>query len=270
MPYLFNHLDAIREVLTLSPLGLITDIDGTISEIAPSPEEAWVSPICRQSLATLTQQLELVAAVSGRPAQKAREMIGIEGMVYIGNHGLERWVKGAVEFVEGVEEYPEKVRAALGELRSLLSLEGIALQNKGLALSIHYRQCPDREMARRHILEKLSTSAIAGEFRIAEGRMVVELRPPLEVNKGDAVLALVERHCLRGGIYLGDDITDVDAFDAIHSKLKIPLFKGLALGVIDEETSSLVEKEADFTLNGVGDVERFLAWLAKAVPGRRR
>jgi len=268
MPYLFDHLDSLRELLTLSPFGLITDVDGTISEIAPSHEEARVSPICRQSLATLTEQLELVAAISGRPALEAREMIGIEGMVYIGNHGLERWVKGAVELVEGVEEYRGKVAAALSELKNLLALEGIALENKGIAFSIHYRQCPDRELARRYILEKISTSAIAGEFRIMEGRMVVELRPPLGVNKGDAVLALVERYRLRGGIYLGDDITDVDAFAAMHRQT--PSFKGLALGVIDEETTWQVKEEADFTLNGVGDVERFLGWLAEIVPALRR
>lgn len=270
MPYLFDHLDSVRQVLSLSPLGLITDVDGTISEIAPSPEEARVSPLCRHSLATLSQQLELVAAISGRPAQQAREMIGVEGMVYIGNHGLERWVKGATEFVAGVEEYRGKVAQALGELKDHLVIGGIAFEDKGLALAIHYRQCPDREGARRHILDQISTSALAREFRIMEGRMVVELRPPLEVNKGDAVLALVEGHRLRGGIYLGDDMTDIDAFVAIHNKKKEPSFKGLALGVVDEETPSLVEKEADFTLNGVGDVERFLNWLIETVPGLRR
>lgn len=270
MPYLFDHLDSVRELLALSPLGLITDVDGTISEIAPSPGEARVSQVCRESLAALTKQLELVAAISGRPAQQAREMIAVEGMVYIGNHGLEQWSDGTVEFVQGVEEYRNKAAQALAELKSLLSLEDIAFEDKGLALSIHYRQCPDRELARRYILEKVSASAVAREFRITEGRMVVELRPPLEVNKGVAVEMLVDRYCLKGGIYLGDDITDVDAFVAIHSRQKSSSFRGLALGVIDEETSSLVEKEADFTLNGVRDVERFLKWVVETVPRLRQ
>ncbi len=270
MPYLFDHLDSIRELLVHSPLGLITDIDGTISEIAPSPGEARVSTACRESLAALTEQLELVAAISGRPAQQAREMIAVEGMVYIGNHGLEQWIDGALEFVKGAEEYRNKAAQALAELKSLLSLEGITLEDKGVALSIHYRQCPDRELARRHILERISTLAIAKGFRITEGRMVVELRPPLEVNKGTTVSILVERYRLKGGIYLGDDITDVDAFVAMHSRQESTSFKGLALAVIDEETSSLVEKEADFSLNGVEDVERFLKWLVETVPGLRR
>jgi trehalose 6-phosphate phosphatase len=265
MPYLFDHLDSVDEVLALTPLGLITDIDGTISEIAPSPEEARVSSACRDSLATLTGQLELVAAISGRPAQQARDMVGIEGMVYVGNHGLERLTKGTIEFVPGVEGYRDKVAQALGELNELLSLDGIALENKGLALSIHYRQCLDGEGARRHILERISTAAIAREFSIIEGRMVVELRPPLKANKGDAVLTLIERHRLQGGVYLGDDISDLDAFAAIHGRARGSSFRGLALGVIDEETSPLVEKEADFTLHRVGDVERFLKWVTEIV-----
>ena len=264
MPYLFDNLDAMRKILARSPFGLITDVDGTISEIAPSPEEARVSPVCREQLASLTKQLELVAAVSGRPALEAREMIGVEGMVYIGNHGLERWQDGAVEFIEGVQEYPAKVMAALEELGNLLAIEGLALEKKGVALAIHYRQCPDRERARRAIREKIATSGVANEFRTLEGRMVVELRPPLRVNKGTAVNALRESYRLRGGIYLGDDASDLDAFRVMHQR-------GFsALGVIADETPDEVAREADFTLNGVGDVARFLKWLSGVAPALRQ
>ena len=262
--YLFDHLDTVGELLVRSPFGLITDVDGTISDIAPSPEEARVSPICREQLASLTEQLELVAAISGRPALEVREMIGVEGMVYIGNHGLERWQGGAVEFIEGVQEYPARVIAALEELGSLLAIDGLALENKGVALAIHYRHCPHRERARQAILEKIATSTIASEFRTLEGRMVVELRPPLGVHKGTAVNALLESYSLRGGIYLGDDASDIDAFRVMHQK-------GFsALGVIADETPDEVAREADFTLNGVGDVARFLRWLAGSAPELRQ
>jgi len=266
MPYVFDHLDAVGEVLALSPFGLITDVDGTISEIAPSPNEAQISPVCREQLAILTERLELVAAISGRPVLEANEMIGIEGMVYIGNHGLERWEDGAVKLTEGVEEYPPKVMAALEELQDLLDIDGLVLENKGVALAIHYRNCRDREHARRAIREKIATAATSREFRTIEGKMVVELRPPLEVNKGVAVIGLVERYHLRGGIYLGDDISDVDAFGVMHTRG----FKGLALGVTSEETSHEVTRDADFTLNGVSDVARFLKWFAGAAPTLRQ
>ena len=306
MPYLFDHLDAIRQVLTLLPFGLITDVDGTISEIASCPEEARVSPICREQLATLTKRLELVAAISGRPALDAKEMIGVGGMVYVGNHGLEQWHDGVLQFFEGVKEYTSKVTAALDELMGSLTVEGISFENKGVALSVHYRRSPDRESARNCILEKIAASSIARDFRVQEGKMVIELCPLVEIDKGVAVKALIKEYHLRGGIYLGDDISDVDAFGAMHqeasgqafrqalrtkyrpiyrtlAKRRSPQggqgernryrpasFKGLAVGVISEETPQQLEKEADFTLDGVGDVERFLTWLAGVAPAPTR
>ena len=261
---IFDHLDTVEELLARSPFGLITDVDGTISEIAPSPQQARVCPACREHLAALTNTLELVAAISGRPVLQVREMVGIEGMVYIGNHGLERWHDGTVEFAPGAEEYAVKVLAALDELRDFLALEGLTFENKGVALAIHYRLCPDRESARQTILKIVETSASANQFRVLEGKMVVELRPPLEVNKGTAVKDLVERYQLRGGIYMGDDIGDIDAFRVMHQKG----FSSLC--VIADETPDEVSREADFSVNGVSDVARFLKWFAGVAPVLRR
>ena len=261
---IFDHLDSVGELLARSPFGLITDVDGTISEITPSPQQARVSPACREHLAELTNTLELVAAISGRPVLEVREMVGIEGMVYIGNHGLERWHDGTVEFSPGAEEYHAKVLAALEELGDLLALEGLTFENKGVALAIHYRLCPDRERARQTILEIVETSALANQFQILEGKMVVELRPPLEVTKGTAVEDLVERYQLRGGIYMGDDIGDIDAFRVMHQKG----FSSLC--VIADETPDDVSREADFSVNGVSDVARFLKWLAGFAPVLRQ
>ena len=91
MPYVFNHLDVIKESLRRSPFGLITDIDGTISQTAPTPQQAEVSPLCRRYLSVLCNHLALVAAISGRPAVQVKSLIDIDGMVYIGSHGLERY-----------------------------------------------------------------------------------------------------------------------------------------------------------------------------------
>ena len=261
---IFDHLNAVEELLARSPFGLITDIDGTISEIVPSPQEARVFPACREHLTALTGKLELVAAISGRPVLEVREMVGIEGMVYIGNHGLERWQNGTVEFSPGAEEYTAKVLAALDDLRHVLAIEGLTYENKGVALAIHYRLCPDRERARQTILEIVETSALANQFQILEGKMVVELRPPLEVTKGTAVKDLVERYQLRGGIYMGDDIGDIDAFRVMHRKG----FSSLC--VIADETPDDVSREADFSVNGVSGVACFLKWFAGVAPVLRQ
>jgi len=262
VPYLFEHLDTVRETLGCYPFGLITDIDGTISEIAPSPVEARVSASCREQLAALTARLALVAAISGRPAAEARDMVGVDGIVYIGNHGLERWQDGEVHFVEEVGTYPAKAAALRDELASALSVEGIALENKTVGLSIHYRRSPAPERARQAILEALAASPAAKDFKVAEGKMVVELRPRVQADKGAAVASLVEDFGLRGGVYLGDDVTDVDAFSAMHRQG----LTGLGVAVVGAETPTAVQKGADFTLNGVPDVERFLEWLAGAAP----
>ena len=80
--YLFDHLTSLEDLVAVSPLGLITDIDGTISQIAPSPQEARVSPLCQRSLKELTRRLALVAAISGRPVLEALAMVRVRGMVY--------------------------------------------------------------------------------------------------------------------------------------------------------------------------------------------
>lgn len=265
--YLFQHLDSVEALVTRPRCGLFTDIDGTISQIAPSPQEARVSAICRDSLSLLAKHLALVAVVSGRPVMEMREMMAVEGLMYIGNHGLERWLGHGVELWPGAEEYPKKISQVLDELAELLDIDGIALENKGVAASIHYRRCREPERAREAILRALAKSATASELRIREGRKIVDIVPPLAADKGTAVLDLVRRYKLRGAIYLGDDVTDVDAFVALRHGVKGQPFKGLSIGVIAEEATLQVASQADLTLNGVADVERFLTWLLRFVSG---
>ncbi len=263
MPYLFDHLDLVEEILARRLCGLFTDIDGTISEIAHSPQEAQVSPICQKALAGLARRLPLVAAVSGRPTAEMRKMIAVENMAYIGNHGLERWLDGSIES-QG-EAYRAKLARALAEVRALLAIDGIVFEDKGLSASIHYRRCPRQGWAREAILKAIAKSTAASELRIYEGRKVIELRPPIPVDKGTAVLDLVHRYGLKGAIYLGDDVTDVDAFVALRRSSKDSSFRGLSIGVIAPEALPQVAAQADLTLEGVADVERFLTWLWGAV-----
>ncbi|MEE8469731.1 MAG: trehalose-phosphatase [Dehalococcoidia bacterium] len=266
MPHILDHFAAVRELLLLSPFGLFTDVDGTISEIAPSPEEAVVSPVCQDSLASLSRHLAVVGAVSGRPAAEARRMVGVDEIVYLGNHGLERWVGGETELVSGAEDYPARIAAVLDELRSRISMEGVIFENKGPSASIHYRRCRDQEAALKTIMAAVDGLARASNLKVSLGRMVVELRPPLEVNKGTAVCSLIEERHLKGAMYLGDDITDVDVFVAFHQP-GLP-FKGISIGVVCGETSPRVIAQADFTANGVVDVERLLTQLVAEVAGR--
>ncbi len=263
MPYLFDHLDLIKELLHQPPFGLITDVDGTISKTAPTPQEAKVSPLCYRYLSRLCRHLALVAAISGRPAVEIKNMIEIEGMVYIGNHGLERWTEGHSEFTKDARGYLRVVKAAIKELTPLLSLEGISIEDKGITATIHYRLCSEPQSAERHILTAVRASPWVKRLRIIQERMAVDLLPPVKANKGTAILDLIREYNLRGGIYLGDDLTDIDAFRAIHAVSRNLDFQGFAIGIISQEMPEKLVTEVDFTLNGVNDVERFLKWMSQ-------
>ncbi|MDY6893067.1 MAG: trehalose-phosphatase [Chloroflexota bacterium] len=266
MSYLFDHFNSIREVLTLSPLGLFTDIDGTISEVAPSPAEAVVSSVCRENLAILSRHLDVVTAVSGRSALEARRMVGIDEMVYIGNHGYERLLRGDLEVVPGAENYPHMIENVLVTLRNNIYLEGVIFENKGYTASIHYRRCRDHDAALKAITSAIDGLRIGEYMNVGLGKMAVEIKPPLEVHKGTAVCSLAEERGLKGAIYLGDDQTDVDVFIAFHRR-GLP-FRGVAIGVTGEETPPEIALHADFTVSGVGDVECFLRQIVAEVAGK--
>jgi len=264
MARLFDQITSIQKFLSVRPLGLISDIDGTISSTAPTPAQAQVSPLCRHYLSLLAQDLELVAIISGRPVAEMREMLQVEEIAYVGNHGFERWQKGRVKLHNKVGEYPVILGMVLQELEPLLAIEGIFFDNKGFTASIHYRLCRDQEGARRQIRAALEKSSPASKLLVSQGKMAIELQPPLGVNKGTATLDLIREHKLRRAFYLGDDSSDVDAFRAIH-RVAAHDFEGLAIVVTGIETPPEVETEADFILEGVGEVEWFLGWLADAL-----
>ncbi|MBI2304237.1 MAG: trehalose-phosphatase [Chloroflexi bacterium] len=268
MPHLFDHLSSVARVLSYTPLGLITDVDGTISPIAPSPYEARISSGCRQSLARLARHLALVAAISGRRARELRHLVGLPGLVYVGNHGLERWHKGKVKLSPRIDRYRPRVVTVLQELAQHLTIPGVYLEDKGVIAAIHYRRCPQPDVAREAILAHVSEKGWDKEFLIMEGRRVVELRPALSVNKGTVVTQLAHEYRLRGILYMGDDTTDVDAFRALR-QLKEAGVVGYAVGVVEDETPGEVKAESDLNLRGVAEVERFLEWLVSrvAMPG---
>jgi len=266
MSYVFDYLDQIRAILSRSPFGLITDVDGTISKTAPTPEKAKVSPLCRRYLARLSHQVALVAAISGRPAAQVTEMVEIDGMVYIGNHGLERWTGDHAEFSRRVSNCPGIIEAVVKELTPLLSIKGVSIENKGVTTTIHYRRSPDPQLAKGEILKSIAASTQARSLRIIKGRMSINLLPAIEINKGTATADLIGEYNLRGGIYLGDDVTDLDAFSAIHTACRNLDFRGLAIGIASPEMPEMLATEADFTLSGVSDVARFLRWLVRNVP----
>ena len=265
MSDLLGNLDLVQDAVIRSPFGLITDVDGTISKTVPLPQEAQVSPLCRRYLSILCNHLALVAVISGRPASQVRDMIKDDRVVYVGNHGLERLVDGRPFLAEGVRGYPDIIKSVTSQLVQSLPIEGLKVEDKGITATIHYRLAAHPEAAKKRILAALKNSAQAGNLRIMPGKMSINLLPPVEMDKGTAVLELIREYHLQSGVYLGDEITDIDAFRAIHAASRDSDFHGVAVGIISPEMPDELLAEADFTLDGVDAVERFLGWLSQTV-----
>ncbi len=238
-----------------------------MSEIAPTPGEAQVLPACRLFLRELSGKIPLVCVVSGRAVDVVKKMVGLDNLVYIGSHGMERCVDGHSEYVPGLERYPDIIRSTLDEIKPLLPGDGVFIEDKRVTASIHYRLARDPRAARQAILDALKNAAHAGELRIMQNKMIIELLPPGGFNKGTAVTALVREYGLAGALYLGDDITDVDAFRALH-EMPGGGFRGLAVAVAGNDMPAELTENADFTLGGVSDVARFLEWLCQVLPER--
>jgi trehalose 6-phosphate phosphatase len=256
-------------VLRKRPSALISDIDGTLSPIVATPEQAVVLPECRSALKTLTDRLDLVAVISGRTVAEARRMVGLNDLLYIGNHGLERWDR-ADGYRNEAAAFQDDMRLLRGWLEEALAvLPDVRIEDKGAVLSLHYRGAAQPEAARRKVLEVLGRLLSPGRFIVAEGKMVIEVRPPLNLDKGTIVERLVEERDLHGVVFLGDDLTDVDGMRALK-RLRTEDLASLAIGVAGEEAPPGLVDESDILLPDPQAVATFLARLAALPPSTPR
>ena len=256
--------DALHILLRQSRIGLITDVDGTISPIVDEPDAAQVTPRARELLAALRPHLTLVAVVSGRAADDVRERVGVPGLVTVGNHGLETWADGAVQLAPEAAAYRPALEAARAALSDAL-LPGMHVEDKGATLSVHFRQANDPAAAEATYGSIAQTVTDRHGLRLFRGRMVFELRPPLEIDKGTAFRRLVHDYALGGAVYLGDDTTDADALRAARELRAAGACYALALGVESDDTPASVRDASDFLLPGVPGVEAFLGRLLNAL-----
>ena len=210
--------------------------------------------------------MALVAILTGRDSLRAKDMLGIDGVVYVGNHGLERWRDGKLQIREEALEYAPSIQGLVERLRRELDVSGLVIEDKGVSASIHYRLSREPLQARVAILDMLGHISEAQGLLITEGKLVVEIRPPVGVDKGTSLRQLVMEYGLKSVICLGDDVTDVDAFKALHALISEGLCVGLALGVLGQNTPPDIEQEADLLLGGVTEAEELLQRIAKSYP----
>jgi len=258
--YLFNHLNELEEFRDDEKTAIVTDVDGTISEIAPTPDEAMVNPVMRKTLVKLKNKFKLVAVISGRSVLNARNMVGVEGLLYVGNHGLEYLENGKIIMVPGAAESLNQIKELGMELGKgeLSKISGLMFEDKGLCLSIHYRGCENPEYVRQSILETIQHSPQSKNLKISEGRKIVECKPPLGYDKGVILENIVEQQDLGRVIYLGDDITDLDAFKTLKDLENEGKIWGISVLVSSSEIPDYVKESSSFYVNDVNEVLKFL------------
>ena len=267
MADLLENLDVIAEALKEGDFGLLSDFDGTLSRIAPTPAQAAISPRARRCLSALSPCLKLVAVISGRSLEDIRDMVGLENITYVGNHGLELWVDGKVETTGDAAVFRRRLDEARAAVEPMLREDGVLLEDKGASATIHYRLSRQPQQIEARLLERLEK---IGGLRLMKGKMSLNIIPPLAVSKGSITEELVRRFKLKSAVYLGDDVTDIDAFKALKIASLKPGFKGFAIAVTGDEAPPELAEEADYTLSGIGAVERFLNWLRRqAAPPAR-
>lgn len=251
----------LKPTVSIERLGLITDMDGTISHIIETPEAAVVTPRNRDILSTLVLMLPLVAVVSGRAVRDLQSRIAIPGITYIGNQGLERWVNQGRVFDEKVRKYRKVLVSALDEVRSHLTV-GMWIEDKYATASVHYRLTPEPDKAAQYLLPLLSTIAEHHGLSLNPGKRFYEFRPPINTNKGTVVRELAVEFELDALLYLGDGTTDIPGFEMARQLREEETCYGLGVAVTQNGISEAgVEEHADIITHGVKDVEEFLDWL---------
>ena len=233
-----------------SSAGIFLDVDGTLAPIVERADEARVPVSTVNALERLADTYACVACISGRAAADARRLVGVDSITYAGSHGAELLEPGAAEpaVAPAFEEWEPRVR----EFVESHELGDLRVEHKGAIVALHWRGASEgaEERARE----------IAGDadgFITHWGRKVLEIRPPVEVNKGQAVRELVRRHSLRAALYAGDDATDLDAFDALDE-----LAAAVRVGVRSDEGPAAIVERADLVVDGPEGMADVLAALA--------
>lgn len=263
----------IQTVLSQRPLGLVFDIDGTLSPIAPTPGEAQLYP----GVASLLEQAREhahVAIMTGRALDDGAAMVNVDDITYIGSHGLE-WSDG-LPVSHPVRVAPEafaylKPGKALLDLaeRDLATLPGIIVERKCIGGTIHYRLCPDPEQARRAILSLLEEPARRANMRLDEEKRAIGVRTPLDINKGQALLWFMLRFGLQGMLFAGDDHTDLDAVLEIE-RLRQHGMAALAIAVQHNDTPRELLAHAGITVHGVAGMVELLHKIVASLQASER
>jgi trehalose 6-phosphate phosphatase len=248
---------------------VLLDIDGTLAPIVRHAADAQVPEATRALLIEIAKRYRLVGCVSGRRAATARQIVAIGTIAYVGNHGGELLRPGATR-----PELDPELAAWSGRVRDFAAriLTGehqrlrVRAEDKEAIAAFHWRGAPD-EAAAEAAVREIAARAEAEGFAVHWGRKVLEVRPPVALDKGLGVVALLDgrastRRELHAALYVGDDTTDLDAFRGLRSLVQAgSLTSAVCVAVRSEEAPRELVEEADLAIDGPEGVRRLLEAL---------
>jgi trehalose-phosphatase len=262
MQYLFDAWNRVSHRLkSANHILLLCDFDGTLTPIMDKPELVSLAPDTKKLILTLSRNRRFtVGIISGRALSDLKGQVGIDGIIYSGNHGLE--IEGfGTNFLEPLAEEVRPFFQILSQVLTIAmrGIKGVFVENKGLTLSVHYRSVDGTE--KRKVDDAFSKITdplnVTGRIKVTKGKKVYEIRPPGDWNKGKAVSWLINKFKESKGkskalpLYLGDDLTDEDAFKVVEAYGGISIYVG----------SSDVESAARYYLNSPDDVTELLRMI---------
>ena len=243
---------------------VLLDIDGTLAPIVRHADDAHVPEATRAVLIQVSRRYGVVGCISGRRAATARSIVAIGTIAYVGNHGGELLRPGSTsaEVDPELAAWTDRVRefAARADTAERQRLR-VRCEDKGAIAAFHWRGAPDEEAAERAVRTVAERAAQEG-FAVHWGRKVLEVRPPVDFDKGLGIVALVRGADISAAVYVGDDSTDLDAFRALRSLTASgELDTALCVAVSSDESPPELAQEADLTVDGPGGVRGLLEAL---------
>jgi trehalose 6-phosphate phosphatase len=252
-----------------SRAAILLDIDGTLAPIVDHAEDATVPEVTRQLLIEVARRYGVVACVSGRRASEARAMVSIGTISYLGSHGAELLRAGWTEPVldPGVEDWARRIHEFGREADTAdLRRRRVRLEDKGTIVAFHWRSAPDEEAARAAI-DAIAARAQEAGLRTHWGRKVLEVRPPIRMDKGAGIIRFLEGADVDVALYVGDDSTDLDAFRGLSQLVEEGrLARAIRVGVRSEEGPSEIAEQADIVVEGTEGVRELLSALIADEP----
>lgn len=251
-----------RELADKKP-AVFLDYDGTLTPIVDRPEDAVISHVMREAVRELAGRCP-VCVVSGRDRKVVQELMGLDNLIVAGSHGFDIWTpeEGTIELEvgSGSGELLAEVSARLESEAALI--QGALVEPKKTSVAVHYRLVPEGERPRVKRLVDELLGEYPDDLKVTPGKMVYELQPKIDWDKGKAVLYLLEALGLDSErvapIYLGDDVTDEHAFEALAGR-----GLGVFVGHVSDPEFAGRESSANYILHTVEEVERFLISLAR-------